>query len=112
MAPVARVDGDDDSIKRYVVRLHAFDHTRHERRHQEVAAFDNEAEAMECFGTTHLDLVERRKAGRADAAEPVTMVVMEPGSAERNKTERTERRVALRRLGTTRSKTSGSSSGP
>jgi hypothetical protein len=53
---VARVDGTDDSIKRYVIRLYTFDHTRHERRHQEIAAFDNEADAMACFGTTRVSI--------------------------------------------------------
>jgi hypothetical protein len=79
---VARVDADDDSITRYTVRLYAFDNARRERRHQVVAAFDNEAEAMPCFGRTHFDLLERSQSGRVDPREHVTIIVKEPGYAE------------------------------
>lgn len=76
-----RVDADDDSIRRYIVRLYAIDNTRRERRHQVVAAFDNEAEAMACFGRTHFDLLERSQSGRIDPREHVTIIVKEPGHA-------------------------------
>jgi hypothetical protein len=39
---MATVDADDDAIWRYIVRRYAHDPQRHERRHQIVAAFDNE----------------------------------------------------------------------
>jgi hypothetical protein len=91
---VARVDLVDDTIKRFVVRLYAFDPSRHERRHQEVAAFDNESEAMVCLGETYRALLQRREAGKADPRDHVTIVVKPPGDAERNR----ERRLAARRL--------------
>jgi hypothetical protein len=97
MGCVARVDGTDDSIKRYVVRLYAFDHTRHERRHQEVAAFDNEAEALACFGRTHFDLLERSQSGRVDPREHVTIIVKEPGHGECMRARRLEWNRMLRR---------------
>ncbi len=41
---MATVDPNDDNIKLYVVRLYAYDPEHRERRHQVVAAFDNEQE--------------------------------------------------------------------
>ena len=96
---MARVDSADDSITRYVVRLYAFDESRHERRHQEIAAFDNEVEAMACVGETHFDLVQRRESGRADPREYVTMIVKEPGVAARMRAQRLEeQRIRARSL--------------
>jgi hypothetical protein len=63
---VARVDPADDSIKRFVVRLYAFDESRRERRHQEIAAFDTEADAMHCLGEAHRALLDRKATGEAD----------------------------------------------
>jgi hypothetical protein len=40
----ARIDADNDDLLRYVVRRYAYDPQRRERRHQIVAAFDNERE--------------------------------------------------------------------
>ena len=87
---VVRVDADDDSIKRYIIRLYAFDDARHERRHQVVAAFDNEAEAKACAGQTLFDLLERSQSGRVDPREHVTIIVNEPGHAERMRARRLE----------------------
>lgn len=98
MAGVARVDAGDDSIKRYIVRIYAFDDARHERRHQVVAAFDNEAEAMACFGRTHFDLLERRQSGRVDPREHVTIIVKEAGHAERMRAQRLEWKRARKGL--------------
>ena len=41
---MARVDPDDDSIRRFVIYRYAYDPLRRERRHQLVAAFDDVAE--------------------------------------------------------------------
>jgi hypothetical protein len=60
---VAIVDPDDDGIQRYVVRRHAHDPLRHERRHQVVAAFDNEQEFRRLLETLADDLKRRRDAG-------------------------------------------------
>jgi hypothetical protein len=76
------------------VRLYAFDPSRRERRHQEIAAFDNECEAMACTGETHRALLERRETGEAHPRDDVTIVVKQPGDAERNR----ERRFAWTRL--------------
>ena len=42
--PVARIDAGNDDLMRYVVRRYAYDPQRRERRHQIVAAFDDERE--------------------------------------------------------------------
>jgi hypothetical protein len=41
---VAKVDPDDDSVGRYIVRRYAYDAARHERRHQTIVAFDDRME--------------------------------------------------------------------
>jgi hypothetical protein len=41
---MSRVDPEDDSIERFIVRHHRYDPLRRERRHVVVAAFDNEQE--------------------------------------------------------------------
>ncbi len=41
---MARVDPDDDSIRRFVIYRYAYDPVRRERRHQLVAAYDDVAE--------------------------------------------------------------------
>jgi hypothetical protein len=41
---VASVDAEGDEIRRFVVRRCGYDANRLERRHQEVAAFDDETE--------------------------------------------------------------------
>ena len=89
-----RVDSADDTIRRFVVHLHTYDPERRERRPVEVASFDNEAEAMRCFGETHLSVVSRRASGEADPRDHVTMVIKEPGIDERNR----QRRIEERRL--------------
>jgi hypothetical protein len=59
---VAAVDPDDDDIQRYVVYRYAYDPGRHERRHQVVAAFDNQAEYLRLIEVLIGDL-RRRRAG-------------------------------------------------
>ena len=87
------VDSADDTIRRFVVHLHTYDPDRHERRPIEVASFDNEAEAMRCFGETHMAVMSRRATGVADPRDHVTMVVKEPGVDESNRQRRIEERL-------------------
>jgi hypothetical protein len=57
------VDADDDSIRRYVVWRYAYHPHRHQRRHQVVAAFDNEREFERLIDTLADELRRRRVAG-------------------------------------------------
>jgi hypothetical protein len=81
------VDADDDEIERYVVRRYAYDSERHERRHQIVAAFDNEAEFLRSLETLNGDLQRRRR----DAGDPIdpqehySGVRLEPGYRRRQR---------------------------
>jgi hypothetical protein len=88
------VDSSDDTIRRFVVRLYTYDPDRHERRHIEVGTFDDDAEAMHCFGETHLALLSNQASGNADARDHVTMVVKEPGVDERNRMRRIQERLS------------------
>jgi hypothetical protein len=87
------VDSADDEIRRFVVHLHTYDPERQERRPVEVASFDNEAEAMRCFGETHTVVMSRRATGEANRRDHVTMVVKEPGVDESNRQRRIEERL-------------------
>jgi hypothetical protein len=81
---VARVDPDDDTLRRYVVRHYRYDPRRRERRHVVVAAFDSRREYDACL-TAESEAVERRKAAgeNVDPREHVSGVVYEPGSRRR-----------------------------
>jgi hypothetical protein len=92
---MAAVDPDDDAIKRYVVRRYAHDPSRHERRHQVVAAFDSEVEFMTLIRRLSADLERRRVAGDAvDGREHYTGVVLEPGYGRRQRIAHLLRRAA------------------
>lgn len=93
---VPAVDSTDDTIRRFVVYVHAYDPKRHERRPIEVGSFDDEAEAMRCFGEAHLSVMSRREAEDADSRDHVTMVVKEPGVDERSRQRRIEERSRRR----------------
>jgi hypothetical protein len=81
---VAIVDPDDDTIQRYVVRHYAHDPERRERRHQVVAAFDNEMEFLRLFERLNEDLRRRREAGDpVEPSEHFTGVMLEPGYRRR-----------------------------
>jgi hypothetical protein len=81
---MATVDPDDDSIERFVVRHYAYDPSRHERHHQDVAAFDNEREFMELITREGDDLKRRRASGEPiDPLEHFTGVRLEPGYRRR-----------------------------
>jgi len=83
---MANVDPDDDSIERFVVRRYAYDPERHERRHQDVAAFDNQAEYRALINTLADDLLRRRAAGEADdPRETITGLRLEPGYKRRSR---------------------------
>ena len=81
---MATVDPDDDSIERFVVRRYAYDPSRHERRHQVVAAFDHHREYKKLISKLSEDLKRRRAAGEPiDPLEHLTGVVLEPGYRRR-----------------------------
>lgn len=88
-----RVDSADDTVRRFVVHLHTYDPERRERRPVEVGSFDNETEAMRCFGETHVAVMSRRAPGEADPRDHVAMVVKEPGVDEHNRQRRIEERL-------------------
>lgn len=87
------MDSADDTIRRFVVHVHTYDPERRERRPVEVGAFDNEAEAMQCFGEMHVAVISRRANGEADPRDHVTMVVKEPGVDEHNRQRRIDERL-------------------
>jgi hypothetical protein len=81
---VARVDPDDDDIDRWVVRRYAYDPLRHERRHQVVAAFDNESQFLALLARSREQLQQRRDAGEdIDVQEHYSGVHLEPGYRQR-----------------------------
>jgi hypothetical protein len=86
---VAIVDPDDDGIQRYVVRRYAHDPLRHARRHQVVAAFDDEQEFRRLLETLADDLKRRRDAGEPiDPLEHYTGHRLEPGYRRRERAVR------------------------
>ncbi len=86
---MASVDPNDDDIRRYVVRRYAYDPTRHERRHQVVAAFDNKREFIRSIKSLSADLQRRRDAGESgDPQEQFTGVTLEPGYRRRQQAGR------------------------
>lgn len=87
---MARVDPDNDDVRRYVVRRYAYDPERHERRHQVVAAFDNEREFMALIHARKEELDRRRALGEeVSPLDYYSGVALEPGY---------RRRTALQRL--------------
>jgi hypothetical protein len=87
---VARVDPDDDDIRRYVVRHYAYDPQRRERRHQVLAAFDNRREFDRFFKKASADLHRRRAAGQeVEECEHISGVVLEPGHDHLHQNART-----------------------
>ncbi len=87
---MARVDPDDDDIRRFIVRHYRYDPERHERRHVVIAAFDNEHEFNACMKEASAEIDRRKNNGeQVDPAEHVSGIVHEPGY---------RRRAASRRL--------------
>jgi hypothetical protein len=96
---MAAVDPDDDGIQRYVVRRYAYDPKRHERRHQVVAAFDDEAEFSGLIELLNRDLQRRRAAGDpVDRQEHYTGVLLEPGHRRRQQDGRLVKKAFLHRV--------------
>jgi len=86
---VAQVDPDNDEIDRWVVRRYAYDPLRHERRHQVVAAFDNEGQFMALLDQSREELQRRRDAGEdIDAQEHYSGVQLEAGYQQRQQNRR------------------------
>ena len=77
---MARVDPADDDALRFIVRHYRYDPARRERRHVDVAAFDNEPEFLACLADLRGEIERRTRDGEpADPAEHVSGVVHEPG---------------------------------
>jgi hypothetical protein len=86
---VAQVDPDDDGIDRWVVRRYAYDPLRHERRHQVVAAFDNESQFQALLAQSWEQLQQRRDTGEdIDVQEHYSGVYLEPGYRQRQQNRR------------------------
>jgi hypothetical protein len=96
---MAVVDPDDDGIRRYVVQRYAYDEARHERRHQVVAAFDNEAECLAHFESLNDEVKQRRASGEhVDPREYVSGTVLEAGHARMQRNARVIRNAIERRV--------------
>ena len=81
---MARVDVEDDSIRRFVVRHYRYDPVRRERRHVVVAAFDNEAEFLALLESIRDEIERRRSAGEpVGRNEHSSGTVYEPGDRRR-----------------------------
>jgi len=62
---VARVDPDDDNLRRHVVWHYRYDTERHERRHVVVAAFDSRREFNAWLQAVSEEIERRNAAGQA-----------------------------------------------
>lgn len=81
---MARVDPADDDALRYIVRHYRYDPARHERRHVDVAAFDNEREFEAFAARVQQEIERRRRDGEpVDPREHVSGVLHEPGYRRR-----------------------------
>jgi hypothetical protein len=85
---MGRVDPDDDSILRFVLRHYRFDPERHERRHVVVAAFDNQDEFLAAVESLGAEVRSQKERGVGDQRESVSGVVLEPGAGARQRAER------------------------
>jgi GNAT superfamily N-acetyltransferase len=94
---MARIDADDDDLKRWVVQRYAYDHQRRERRHQVIAAFDNEREWAVFLDHAAVRLRQDRSSGViSDPREHYSGVVLEPGYRRRQRNGRLIRRAVER----------------
>jgi hypothetical protein len=81
---VARVDPEDDDVKRFVVRHYRYDPQRRERRHVVVGAFDNEPEFRACIEAVRAEISRRRDSGEpVEPCEHASGVVQEQGYLRR-----------------------------
>ncbi|GAB3439080.1 hypothetical protein GCM10027517_12060 [Phycicoccus ginsengisoli] len=91
---MARVDADDDTIQRFVVRHYRFDPGRHERRHVVVDVFDTEAEYLAAIEAVRAGIEARRAAGEdVDPTEHASGITYEPGDRARAPTGHPLRRM-------------------
>jgi len=91
---VAKVDGGDDSIRRFVVYHYRFDPERPERRHVLVAAFDKKREFEACMASIRTDIERRATAGEpVDRHEHSLGRIYEPGHLRRAATGHLVRRM-------------------
>lgn len=86
-----RVDPDDDSIRRWVLRHYRYDPHRRQRRHVIVAAFDNKREFEAAMAQEQRSLIQRQEHG-GDPREHLTGTLLEPGHQARARTGRLVRR--------------------
>lgn len=81
---MASVDPADDSVRRFIVRHYAYDPNRHERRHNLVAAYDNEQEFKSRIDRLSRELKNRRERGEpVDPREHISGSCLEPGDLRR-----------------------------
>jgi len=81
---VGRVEPEDDSIRRFIVRHYRYDPAWRERRHVVVAAFDNEPEFLACVERIRAEIAQRREREEGvDPREHASGVVHEPGYLRR-----------------------------
>jgi hypothetical protein len=81
---MGRVEPEDDTIRRFIVRHYRYDPARRERRHVVVAAFDNEPEFLACVERVGAEIAQRREhEDGVDPREHVSGVVHEPGYLRR-----------------------------
>ena len=85
MVPMAEVDPDEDSRRRFVVHHYRYDPQRRERRNVVVGAFDNKAEYQARMTEVSAELERRREAGEdVDPSEHVSGTVLESGYQRRS----------------------------
>lgn len=90
---MARVDPEDDDIRRFVVHHYRFDPERHERRHVLVGAFDTAAEARACLDRVRAEIDRCRETDPGfDRREYVSSRTLEPGDRRREANSRLLRR--------------------
>lgn len=85
---MAQVDPNDDSIRRYVVVLNAYNEERRERGAWPVAAFDNETEFRDYINRHTAELRDLRARGLADPRDHYCGTVKEPGHAANTRLQR------------------------
>ena len=90
---MARVDPEDDTIRRFIALHYRYDPERRERRNVVTAAFDDEREFKAFLNAQHAELRARQATGAADTREQVSGVIHEPGDRERQQNQRLLRRA-------------------
>ncbi len=90
---VARVDPENDTIRRFIVLHYRYDPARRERRNLVLAAFDEESEFEAFLAALNAELLARQSVGEADQREYVSGVIHEPGHRVRRQNQRLLRRA-------------------